>query len=102
MLVDRPLQIGPLAGDLQIGLVDEPPVTRSMPARPRSFNELAGESLYPSVDGHMIDGDAALGQQLLDIAIGQAISQIRADRDRDHLPREPETSEDRDRRGALT
>ena len=33
MLIDRPVAIGPLTGDLQVGLADGPPVTRNMPAR---------------------------------------------------------------------
>ncbi|HET9897613.1 MAG TPA: hypothetical protein VFQ44_22005 [Streptosporangiaceae bacterium] len=36
----------------------------------------------------MIYGDAALGQQFLNVAVGQAVTQVPADRDRDHLPRE--------------
>src|SRR5205823_898479 len=40
---------------------------------------------------HVIDGDAALGQQFLDVPVGQSIAQVPADRDRDHLPREPGT-----------
>jgi hypothetical protein len=51
MLIDRPVDIGPLAGDLQVGLIDEPPVTQSMPARPRSLDELRGEALHPPVGG---------------------------------------------------
>src|SRR6266566_4490900 len=35
MLIDRPVEIGPVAGDLEVGLIDEPPVTQSVPARPR-------------------------------------------------------------------
>jgi hypothetical protein len=45
MLIDRPVEIGPLAGDLQVGLVDEPPVTRSVPAGPGSLDELGGEPI---------------------------------------------------------
>jgi hypothetical protein len=41
------------------------------------------------VDRHVID--AALGEQLFDITVGQAIAQIPADRDRDYLTREPIT-----------
>jgi hypothetical protein len=44
MLIDRPVEIGPLAGDLQVGLIDEPPVTRSVTARPGSLDELRGEN----------------------------------------------------------
>jgi hypothetical protein len=40
----------------------------------------------------VIDGDAALGQQLLDVPVGQAVTQVPADRHGDHLSREPETS----------
>jgi hypothetical protein len=36
----------------------------------------------------VIDLDAALGQQLLDIAIGQPVAQLPAHRDRDHRTRE--------------
>ncbi len=50
MLVDRPVEIGPLAGDLQVGLVDEPPVTGSVTARSHSLDELRGETLHPPVD----------------------------------------------------
>jgi hypothetical protein len=41
----------------------------------------------------MIDGDAALGQQFLDVPVRQPVTQVPADRDRDHLPREPEAGE---------
>src|SRR6266567_5918966 len=97
MLVDCPVQVGPRAGDPQVSLIGEPPVTRSVTARPGSLDELRGETLYPPVDGDVIDGDAALGRQLLNIPVGQAIPQVPPDRDRDHLRREPETSEDRGR-----
>lgn len=64
-----------------------------MPAQPRRLDELRGEPLDPSVDGDVIDGDAAFGQQLLDVAVGQPAAQVSAGRDRDHLPREPEAGE---------
>ena len=41
------------------------------------------KTLHPPIDRHVIDLDAALGQQLLDIAVGQAVAQIPAHRDRD-------------------
>ena len=40
----------------------------------------------------MVDGDTAFGEQLLDIAVGQAVPQVPADRDRDHVTGEPEPS----------
>jgi hypothetical protein len=57
MLIDRPVDIGPLSGDLQIGLIDEPSVPGSMPARPGRLDELWSEPLDPPVDGDVIDGD---------------------------------------------
>jgi hypothetical protein len=41
----------------------------------------------------VIDGDAALGQQFLNVPVRQPVAQVPADRYRDHLPREPEASE---------
>ena len=81
--------------DLHVRLIDEPPVTGSMAARPGSFDELGGEALHPPVDGDVINGDTALGQQFLDVTVRQAVPQVPADRDRDHLRREPEASEHR-------
>src|SRR6266487_2788389 len=60
MLIDRPVQVSPLAGHLDVGLIDEPPVTGSVAARPGSLDELEGETLDPPVDGDVVDGDAAL------------------------------------------
>ena len=97
VLVDRPVEISPCVSDLHIGLVDEPPVTGGVAARPRGLDELRGESLYPPVDGDVIHGDATLSQQLFDVAVGQSVPQVPPDREGDHLPREPEASEDRGR-----
>ena len=60
---------------------------------PGGLDELGREPLDPPVDGDVIDGDAALGQQFLDVPVRQPVPQVPADRDRDHLPREPEASE---------
>jgi hypothetical protein len=38
---------------------------------PGGVDELRRERLHPPVDRDVIDGDAALDQQLLDIAIGR-------------------------------
>jgi hypothetical protein len=67
MLVDRPVQISPLPGDFHVGLVGEPPVTRNVAARASRLDELRGETLHPPVDGDVIHGDTALGEQLLDV-----------------------------------
>ena len=87
MLIDGPVEIGPPAGDLHIGLVGEPPVTGSMAAWPRSLDELRGEPLHPPVHADVVNGDTAFGQQFLDIPVGQPVPQVPADRERDHLRR---------------
>jgi hypothetical protein len=63
-----------------------------MASRPGGVDKLRCEGLHPAVDRHVVDLDAALGQQLLDIAVGQPVAQVPAHRDRDHLSREAVTS----------
>jgi hypothetical protein len=83
VLVNRPVEIRPVAGDLDVGLVDEPPVRGSVPSGAGCLNELDSEPLHPPVHAHMIDRDTTFGEQLLDIAVGQPVAQVPADCDRD-------------------
>lgn len=53
---------------------------------------MLGEPLHPPIHDHMVDLDATLGPQLFDIAVGESVVQVPADRDRDHL-RPPLTTE---------
>ncbi len=62
MLVDRPVQVSPLAGHLDVRLIDEPPIAKSVPGRLSSLDELRGETLHPPVDGDVIDSDTVLGK----------------------------------------
>jgi hypothetical protein len=54
-----------------------------------------GEPLYPPEDGDVVHVDTTLGQQFLNVAVGQSIPQVSADRDGDHPRREPEPGERR-------
>jgi hypothetical protein len=87
--IDQRNSAGPTTGDLQIRLVHEPLGARCVPGRAGGVDEPGREGLHPSVHGHVIDVDAALSQQLFDIAVGQAIAQIPSHRDRDDLARKP-------------
>jgi hypothetical protein len=78
VLIDRPVQIGPLTGDHHVGLIGEPPVARGVTAWLCRLDELRGEPLHLPVDGDVVNGDAALGHQLLDVPVGQAIAQVPA------------------------
>jgi hypothetical protein len=69
--------------------VDEPPIARRAACGARGVDELRSEGLHPPVRRHVIDLDAALGQQLLNVPVGQSVAQVPAHRDRDHLTWEP-------------
>jgi hypothetical protein len=66
-----------------------------MPTRPGGVRQQQGEPLDAAADGDVIHFDAALGQQLLDVAVGQAEAQVPAHRKDDHVGRKTETSEGR-------
>ncbi len=51
--------------------------------------ELRSEVLDPAVDAHVIDLDAAFGQELLDVSVGKTKPQVPADCQGDDLGREP-------------
>jgi len=51
-----------------------------MAAGPGSRGEQRREPQHPPVDGDVVDLDAALGEQLFDVAVGQAEAQIPAHR----------------------
>ena len=93
VLVDGAVYVPPHAVDPHIGFVDEPAITGRMPYEPSRVDQQRCEPLYPSVDGDVIDGDATLGQQFLDVAEGQAIPQVPAHGQHDHVGRKPEACE---------
>jgi len=107
-LVNRPVDIPPVAGDLHVGLVDEPAASDGVSAGAGRLGEQRREPLDPPVDGDVVDLDAALGEQLLDVAIGQPEAQVPADRQHDHVGWEAEAGEggscsgDRARAGDLS
>src|SRR5829696_8686694 len=92
-LVDRAVDIAPLAGDLHVGLINLPAIPHQVPAWPSGVGQQRREPLHPAVDANVVDLDAPLGEQLLDVAVGQAKAQVPADRDDDDIGWEPEASE---------
>jgi hypothetical protein len=92
VLVDRPVQIGLPASNLDVSFIGKPPVAGNMPSQPCRLDELGSKPLDPPVHRDVIDRDATFGQELLDIPVRQALAQVPADCDRDHLPGEPEAS----------
>jgi hypothetical protein len=66
-----------------------------VPAGPGGLSQQRREPQHPAVDGHVVDLDAALGQQLLDVAVGEAEAQIPADRYDNDIGWEAEAGEGR-------
>jgi hypothetical protein len=91
-LVDRPVHIPPAAGGLHIGLVDLPAISNTMSARPSSLGQQWREPLHPAIHGDVVDLDAPLGEQLLDVAVGEAEAQIPVHGNDNHIGWEPEAS----------
>jgi hypothetical protein len=62
VVVHCPIDVPPHSRDLDVGLVDEPPVPNLAPARARRVDQFGGEPLDPAEQGDVIDIDAALRQ----------------------------------------
>ena len=63
VLVHGPIDVPPHSGDLDVGLVDEPPVTHMVPARACRVDQFGGEVLDPPVQRDVVHVDAALGEK---------------------------------------
>jgi hypothetical protein len=50
VLIDRAVEVGPAAGDLDVGLIDKPAVTRGMASRASGVDELGREGLCPALE----------------------------------------------------
>jgi hypothetical protein len=92
-LVDGVVDIAPAAGDLGVGLIGLPAVANRVPAGPGGLGQQRREPQHPPVDGDVVDFDAAFGQQLLDVAVGEAKAEVPAHRSDDHVGWEAEAGE---------
>jgi hypothetical protein len=101
-LVDGAVHVPPLAGDLDVGLVDPPAGTDHVPARRCGVNQQRREALHPAVDADVVDLDAAFGEQLFDVAVGQPEAQRPAHRQHDDVGWEAEAREGGSRNGSNT
>jgi hypothetical protein len=71
-LVNRSVPIPPLAGDPHVGLVPPPAIPNAVPTGPGSLGKPWRAPHHPPVDRDVIGFDAPLGEQFLDVAVGQA------------------------------
>ena len=74
-------------------LVYEPARSDGVAAWSRRFDQHRGEALRPAEQGHVINVDATLREELLEVAIRQSEAQVPTHPQHDHLGREPEPSE---------
>jgi hypothetical protein len=75
-LVDCPVDVHHWPATLHIGLVDLPAISNTMSARPSSLGQQRREPLHPAINGDVVDLDAPFGEQLLDVAVGEAEAQV--------------------------
>ncbi len=70
-----------------------PAIADPVPTGPGGLSQQRRESHDPAVDSDVVDLDAALGEQLLNVAVGQRETQVPAERQDDDVRREAEASE---------
>jgi 5'-3' exonuclease, N-terminal resolvase-like domain len=92
-LIDRAVDVAPLASHLHIGLVHLPAVTDGVAAWPSGVGQQRREAQHPPIDRHVVDLHAPLAKEFLHIAVRQTEAQVPADRQHDHIGREAEASE---------
>ena len=81
--VDGPEQVPPGPSDLDVRLIDVPAIPDQVSSGSCRPGELGREPLDPTVDCDVVDLDAALAQELLDVPVRQAEPQVPADRQGD-------------------
>jgi len=69
VLVHGSVHVPPHGPTSEVSLIDEPAVTDTVPARPRSLDDEWRETLHPPIDSDVIDIDAALGEKFLDVSV---------------------------------
>jgi hypothetical protein len=99
-LVDGPEQVAPGPPDLQVRFIHLPAIPDQVLSSTRGLGELRREALDPPIDRDVVDLDPTLGQQLLDVPVGEAEPQVPADGQGDDLRWEPVSGESRARRRA--
>ena len=99
VLVDRPVAVGPATVQPAVGLVhpparaDRPPVAAGRLAQQRQV------APHPAVDRAPVDGQAALGEPFGDVGVAQAVVDLPANRQGDHLIGRAAPGEGADRGG---
>ena len=102
VLVDCAVHVAPHTSHLHIGFVDKPAITNTLTTRPRCVDRERSEALHPSLNGDMVDLDAAFGEKFFDIAVREYVAEISAHCQQDHVRWEPGSCKRRRNRAATT
>jgi hypothetical protein len=95
LLVHRPVDIAPHSGDLDIGLLDEPPIPRQMPGRRGRVDQ---QGVNRCTHRYRVTWSTSMPRSARSSSrspVGQPVAQVPAHRQQDHLGREAESSEAR-------
>lgn len=95
VLVNGSIDVPPRPGDPHVGLVDEPATTDAAAARPARVHQQRRELLDPSIQGHVVDLDTPVGDEFLQVPLGQSVAQVPAHGDQNDIWRELESGERR-------
>ena len=98
ILVNGSVDVSPRAGDLHVDLVDKPVTADPVATWLGRIYQQRREPLDPPKQGHVVDLDTPLGEELLEITVGQSVTQVPAHGNQDDVGWEPESSERRLRR----
>jgi hypothetical protein len=99
LLIDRAIQVNPLALYLNVGLIHAPGVTHSPRILVPAFFKVRHVALHLSQDGRMSEGDAALGHHLDQVTRAEFERQVPSDAKDDDFLVEMPTPEEFLRRG---
>jgi hypothetical protein len=93
VLVNGAIHVPPHTSHPDVGFVDEPAITNTVPARPSRVDDQRGEALHPPINRHVINVDTAFREQFFDVTVRQAVAEVPADGQQDEVRREPKSSE---------
>ena len=85
------VDVPPRPGELHVGLIDEPVTTDAVATRPGRIHQQRREPLDPSLQDHMVDIDTPLGEESLEIPVGESVAQVPTHSDHNDLGRKPES-----------
>jgi hypothetical protein len=92
-LVDRPVDVAPVAADPHVSVVRKLSVPDGVTAWLGGVGQQRRKAQHSPVDGEVVDLHTPLGDQLLDVAVGKPEAQVPADRDDDDVGWEAEAGE---------